>query len=204
MVAAWLWYCFRWKRYGQKAVEYNTPFVGQFRFQLVQFRIGKKTLLYLPSRCGGGLSVSNSLSFLSLYLSLSLSLYLWSTMSTMSAVCPGGGKALFQALPPVFTQLRRGLSYHQLNVGHMKAPLSSCSTSPNCRKISKALSTVPIWWRACWLSSALCRGYARQAAIYPPFRTIFVQLKRILEYKIPSFISSSSTMESLSKSLLLA
>ena len=39
-----------------KPVNIILPFVGQFRFQLVQFRIGKKNIVVSAIAAGGGLS----------------------------------------------------------------------------------------------------------------------------------------------------
>ncbi len=74
---------------------------------------------------------------------------------------------------------------HQLNVGHIAAPLSKVAPqAPTAGKSLKPSQPSLSGGGSVSLSSALCRGYTRQAATSAVFSDFKYSFKRILEYKI--------------------
>ena len=170
----------RWKRYGRKAGQYNTPTCRAALFS------ARKALYRSVSHCcichkrrGAGVP------FLPLSFSISISFSNSISISggRMSDKCPpfvrGGKSALFSSLAARFRSAweRTVLSSAQCR-SYRKPRCQAAPQAPTAGKSLKPSQPSLSGGGSVSLSSALCRGYARQAATSRRFSAILSTASR--------------------------
>ena len=147
--------------------------------------------ILISASCGRGLVHLTLPLFLTLYLSLSLSLSLsGGRMSDKCpAICPRQQRCLiFRPCGAFPFRFGRGLTDHQLDVGHIKRSAVIKLLHKLCWKDGCAVPPSRFGDGSAWLSSGRYRGYARQAAICRHFSEILkLQLQEDIGIQNPVF-----------------